>query len=150
MTDAARAAVHQNALPHPESRTHHQCLPRCPADEGQTGRLEMAQLWRLLPDNTFGGNVVLGITSRAVKNLRGVPDFVAWHKARHARPDGFDNTRNVMPGNAWQWHQVGIIATPDLEIQWIDGSCVYPHQHLPSLRHGPGHLAQFERLRAAK
>ena len=39
-----------------------------------------------------------------------------------------------MPGNGRQWHQVGIVAAPDLEIQRIDGGCVYPDQDLSRLR----------------
>src|SRR5690554_5212197 len=150
MTDASRTAVHQDALSHSERRTHDQCFPHRPANQGQAGRLEMTQRGRFLPDDAFVSNVVLGITSRAVKNLRGVPDFVAWHEARHTRPDRFDNAGHVMPGNGRQWHQIGIIPTSDLVIQRINGGCVYPHQNLSRLRHWLGYLAKLERSRAAK
>ncbi|MCY1374291.1 hypothetical protein D9M69_616220 [compost metagenome] len=78
VADASRAAVHQNALPYPQRRAHDKRFPRRPADQGQARRLKMAQRGRLLPDDAFGSDVVLGITSRPVEYLRGVPDFVSW------------------------------------------------------------------------
>ena len=95
MTDASRAAVYKNALPYPERRPHDQRFPRRPANQRQACRLKMAQRGRLLPDNAFGSDVVLGITARPFKYLRGVPDFVAWREVRDAGPDGFDNAGDV-------------------------------------------------------
>ncbi|MNN59270.1 hypothetical protein D3C81_1743750 [compost metagenome] len=94
--------------------------------------------------------MVLGIASRAVEYLRGVPDFIARREGCHTRPDGLDNTRDVVPGNGRKLHQPGIIATSDLIIQRIDGRCVYPDQDLPCMRHRLGYVAQLERFRAAE
>src|SRR5690606_8879054 len=116
----------------------------------QGRRLEMAQRGGLLADDTFGRNVVFGVAAWAVENLRGVPDFVAWHEARHAWADGFDNPGYVMPGNARQGHVVNVIATADLEIQRVDGGGMDANQHLSGLRYGLGYVAKFERFWATK
>ena len=150
MADATGTAMHEDALAHPQRRTHHQRFPGRAADQGEAGGLEVTQCRRFLADNAFGGDVVLGIASRTIEDLWRVPDLVARREARHARPDRFDDTGDVMPGNARQWHQIGVITAPDLEIQRIDGRCMHPHQYLPCLRHWLGYVAQLEGLRAAK
>ncbi|MNI45415.1 hypothetical protein D3C73_998390 [compost metagenome] len=55
-----------------------------------------------------------------------------------------------MPGNGRQRHQVGIVASPDLVIQGIDGRGVDAHQDLSGLRHRLGQFLQLERFRATK
>ena len=150
MPDAPGTTVYQNGFAHSERRAHDQRFPRRPAYQRQACCLQMAKRGRFLADNAFGGNVVLGVTALAVKYLRGVPDFVSGNEARHARPHRFDNARYVMPGYGRQLHQVGIIAASNLEIQRVDRSRVNPDQNLSRLRHGLGHVAKFECLRAAK
>ena len=119
-------------------------------DNEGVGRFEVTQRGRLLGDNALRRNVVLGITARAGKYLRGVPDLVARYEGRHPRPNGFDNARNVVAGTGGEGHQIGIVATANLIIQRIDGGGVHPHQHFARLWHWLGYVAQLERLRAAK
>ena len=89
-------------------------------------------------------------TTRPVKYLRGVPDFVSWSEGRHTRPDCFDHARDVVSGNGRQWHQIGIITTSKLVIQRIDGGCMDPDQDLARVWLGLGDVTKFERFRAAK
>ena len=62
------------------------------------------------------------------------------------RPDAGD----VVAGDGGEGHQVGIVAASHLVIQGVDGGRMDPHQHLPGVRHWFWHLAEFERIRAAK
>ncbi|MNI45414.1 hypothetical protein D3C73_998380 [compost metagenome] len=91
MADPARTAVYQDALPHSQPRAHDQRFPRRPANQRQAGRLKMAERRRFLADNALGGDVVFGIASGAVENLRRIPDLVAWRERRDTRADGFDH-----------------------------------------------------------
>src|SRR5690606_13156210 len=103
-----------------------------------------------LPTNVLGGHVVLGITSRPVEYLRGVPDLVSWREGRHTRPDRSDNAGYVVSGNGRQLHRVAIITTSDLVIQRIDGGCMDPDEDLTGFRLRLGQVTKFERLRATK
>ena len=94
--------------------------------------------------------MVFGVASRTVKNLRGVPDFIAGNEAGDAGADTFDDARNVMPGNGGQGHIIGIITAPDLIIQRVDGGCVDTDKDLSGLRDGHGDVLKFKRFRAAK
>ncbi|MNI35839.1 hypothetical protein D3C73_898750 [compost metagenome] len=94
--------------------------------------------------------MVFGVTAWALENLWGVPDFIAGTEGCHARPDGFDDAGDVVPGDGGQGHQVGVVAAPYLIIQRVDRGGVHAHQHLSCVWHGLGHFAQFERLGATK
>ncbi|PAV92703.1 hypothetical protein WR25_09234 [Diploscapter pachys] len=150
VADTTCAAVNQDALAHPERRTHYQGLPGRAADQAQAGCLQVAQRRRLQADDVFGGDVVLGIAARPVEDLRRVPHLVARPERGHTRPDGFDHAGNVVPGNGREGHQVGVVATPNLVIQGVDGGGVHPDQHLSGLRHRFGDIAIGECVRAAK
>lgn len=150
MANPSGAAVNQDALAHPERRAHHQGFPGSTADQAQAGCLQMAERGRLQADDGFGGDVVFGIAACPVEDLRGIPHLVAWLESSHARPDGFDDAGDIVAGNGWKGHQVGIVAAPYLIIQRVDGGGMHLNQHLASLRHGFGDIAVGERVRAAK
>ncbi|MNL11427.1 hypothetical protein D3C87_1322630 [compost metagenome] len=150
MADAARPAVDQDAFSHAQRRTRAQRFPHRSANEAQACRFEVAQGRRLLPDDVLGCNVVFGIASGAVEDLRGVPDFVAGGEGRHAGADGFDDARDVVAGNGGQRHQVGVVTAPDLIVQGIDRGGLDPDQDLSRLRRGLGYVPKCERVRAAE
>lgn len=150
VADPAGAAVDQDALPHPQPRARDQRLPGRPAHQAQAGRLQMTQRGGLPADDALGGHVVLGVAALPLEDLRRVPDLISRRVGRHPSPDSLDHARDIVAGDGRQGHQIGIVAAPDLVIQRIDRRGMHPHQHLPRLRHGLGHVAQFERLGAAE
>jgi hypothetical protein len=89
---------------------------------------------------------LLGVGTLPAEDERRVVDFVPNGELTHVVADFFDDARDIMARDRREGNIVGIVSSPDLVVQRIDGCRVNPDTHFPRSNRRYGNVSHLERI----